>query len=112
PVGIGPVGAGTMLGSTQPPIEQTCPIGHCVPQPPQLALSLSVSMHAPEQFTKAEPPWHLQAPNSQTSPPSQATLHWPQLLVSVLMSTQPPLHSIVLPVQPPAMHMPAWQTEP
>jgi hypothetical protein len=59
----------TQVGWTQTPEAQTCPSPHAVPQVPQFAVSLLVSVHDPPQSDWPEGQAHVPAP--QTWPPWQ-----------------------------------------
>jgi len=68
-------------GQPQLPPEQTLPVGHALPQPPQFLGSFNGSMHLPLQARKFGP--HMQALSQQNSPAPQAWPHVPQLVPSL-----------------------------
>ena len=95
--------------------EQACPLGHFVPQAPQLLESDDRSTHALLQFVVGDmqtvvhlPPWH-------TWPLAHFVPQVPQLLGSVFTSTQLPLQDTVPFAQthfPPEQLCPAGQPMP
>ena len=60
-----------------PPLMHLCPAAHAMPHPPQLAGSVFVLTHWPEQYVI--PVAHVQEPFVQVDPPVHGTSHAPQL---------------------------------
>jgi hypothetical protein len=78
-------------GSTHWPAEQKRPLGHTVPQPPQLRLSLAVGRHWPWQ--SVWPAGQVQVPLLQTCPMAQARPQLPQFAASLAVGTHEPAHN-------------------
>jgi hypothetical protein len=78
----------------QEPFWHTSPVGQALPQPPQLAGSLSGSTHALPHFTKPGRQTKSQVPELHWAAPlvgtSQALPQLPQLAASVSKSMQAP----------------------
>ena len=79
---------------THAAFEHTCPLPHLMPQPPQFAASLVVSMQTPLQ--SCLPAGHRQLPPLQLVPPEQTLPHAPQLVPSDFTSTHALPHCVVL----------------
>lgn len=114
-----PAGHWALVVQTHFPPEQLWPLGHLVPQAPQLLASVWVFVQVPLQLVGvavgqqtplaqtwalgshtgpvALPQWHW--PPAQTSPARQALPQVPQLLLSVCRLTQLPPQLLVPPVQ-------------
>jgi hypothetical protein len=91
------------------PPEQTWPVGHTLPQAPQLFGSLWVAVHTPEQ--RASPFVHAQLPFWHVVAPVQVVPHPPQLLLSVCSFTHEDPHRVRLAAHVIA-HLPLEQTFP
>ena len=77
-------------GQAQAPSEQTWPLSHLLPQPPQLAGLEVVLVHCGGSPHAAVLAGHTQLPAVQTVPPEQTMPQPPQLLPSAPVSTQAP----------------------
>jgi hypothetical protein len=91
------------------PFEQTWPVGHTLPQPPQLLGSLVVSLQTPlhriSGFVQAQVPfWQL-------VPPVQLVPHPPQLVGSICSFTHEAPHCM-RPAPHIIMHVPFEQALP
>jgi hypothetical protein len=76
----------------QEPPEQTSPLAHFTPQPPQLMLLLVVSTQAPPQ--SCWPVAHAHVPLVHVSPFWQTVPHAPQFALSLVRSTQEFWHGL------------------
>lgn len=91
----------------QAPLEQTCPVEHCLPQLPQWLTSVLRLRHVPEQLVCPE--GQAQLPLLQMNPVPHFRPQPPQLLTSVLMFTQA-LLQVACPLEQTARQDPARQT--
>ena len=81
-------------GQPHSPSEQTSPLSHLIPQPPQFAGLLVVFVHTAGSPHSSVFSGQEQAPASQVRPPVQAMPHPPQLLMSVSVMTHAAAHSV------------------
>jgi hypothetical protein len=81
---------------------------HAIPHPPQLAGSLLVLVHAPEQLVRPAPHEAAQVPPPQICPEAHARPHIPQLALSVWRLLQVVPHA-VCPTGHEIWHVPVWQ---
>jgi hypothetical protein len=104
-LGSGPTG--TAL--TQRPLAQPCPSLQALPQPPQLALSLSRSAQVWAQTVRPGKQPEEQTPAEHTSLAAQAVPQAPQFCGSVLVGMQEPAQRELYSGQPspPAAELPA-----
>jgi hypothetical protein len=93
----------------QAPITHDSSDGHVVPQVPQLASSVDVSMHVPAHATR---PAAQQRPSVQDSPATHAESHMPQCEASVVVSTQTSPQRVGVATSHGGVHVPISQTEP
>src|SRR6186713_1516472 len=77
---------------SQLPSVQPWPRLHALPQPPQFAVSVSVSMQVPSH--EVCPSGQAQSPLTQTSPPPQALPQLPQFARLESVSTQVSPHRV------------------
>ena len=80
------------VGQLHTPLTQLAPLAHLRPHAPQLFGSVARTAHPPPGHATAPVP-HVQTPAAQ-EPPAQFFPQPPQLLVSLVGSTQLPAHAI------------------
>jgi hypothetical protein len=99
--------AGSVAGHTQALLTQEAPLGHCMPQFPQLLMSVVVSTQMPEHILSVL--WHgTQVLFEHRCPVGQAFPQPPQLPWSLATSTHTPLHAVDCAaghLQAPAVHI-------
>ena len=84
------------VGQVHALFTQLLPVGHVLPQPPQLFSSLAVETHVPASPAAAQKwstPGHMHMPPWHGAPPMQTVPHPPQLFGSFIGSMQTPLHT-------------------
>jgi hypothetical protein len=106
---LAPQKRGSFVGSTQRPMQVTCPSGHEVwqrpmahtcpgpqaePHMPQCARSVCRSRQLPMQSARPAPQEVTQVPIEHTWPPMQVLSHRPQWFLSVERSRHEPPHTI------------------
>jgi hypothetical protein len=92
---------------THAPFEQTSPVPHFVPHPPQFRRSTVVFVQT--ELHVCSPAAHPHLPAMHSAPPEQVVPQAPQFRRSLFVSTQE-LVQLVRPVEQPAAHAPWLQT--
>jgi hypothetical protein len=77
-------------GQAHAPFTHVCPTPHAVPQPPQLAASVVVSVQPAAQA--ARPFWHPHVPLTHALPTTQVAPQAPQCAASDVRFTHAPPH--------------------